>query len=60
MRVTNLKADIIDCLLSFASTQLKEKLVKPTCENQKIILYKDIRSKKEKKLSLGTTSQTVH
>ena len=42
------------------STQLKEKFVKPTGENQKIILYKDIRSKKEKKLSLGTTSQTVH
>ena len=42
------------------SEQLKEKFVKPTGENQKIILYKDIRSKKEKKLSLGTTSQTVH
>jgi hypothetical protein len=42
------------------SEQLKEKFVKPTGENQKIILYKDIRSKKEKKLSLCTTSQTVH
>jgi hypothetical protein len=31
---------------------LKEKFVKPTGENQKIILYKDIRSKKEKKLPL--------
>ena len=30
------------------SEQLKEKFVKPTGENQKIILYKDIRSKKEK------------
>jgi len=27
MRVTNLKADIIDCLLSFASTQSKENLL---------------------------------
>lgn len=31
--------------------ELKQKFVKPTGENQKIILYKDIRSKKEKKLS---------
>ena len=34
------------------SEQLKEKFVKPTGENQKIILYKDIRSKKEKKVPL--------
>ena len=34
------------------SEQLKEKFVKPTGENQKIILYKDIRSKKEKKSPL--------
>lgn len=33
------------------SEQLKEKFVKPTGENQKIILYKDIRSKREKKCS---------
>jgi hypothetical protein len=32
--------------------QLKEKFVKPTGENQKIILYKDIRSKRERKKSL--------
>jgi len=32
--------------------QLKEKFVKPTGENQKLILYKDIRSKREKKKSL--------
>lgn len=32
--------------------QLKEKFVKPTGENQKIILFKDIRSKREKKKSL--------
>lgn len=32
--------------------QLKEKFVKPTGENQKIIFYKDIRSKREKKKSL--------
>jgi len=31
------------------SEQLKEKFVKPTGENQKIILYKDIRTKKDKK-----------
>jgi hypothetical protein len=35
-----------------SSEQLKQKFVKPTGENQKIILYKDIRSKKEKKQSL--------
>ena len=34
------------------SEQLKEKFVKPTGENQKIILYKDIRSRKEKKSPL--------
>ena len=34
------------------SEQLKEKFVNPTGENQKIILYKDIRSKKEKKSPL--------
>lgn len=32
--------------------QLKEKFVKPTGENQKIILYKDIRSKRDRKKSL--------
>lgn len=32
--------------------QLKQKFVKPTGENQKIILYKDIRSKKQKKSPL--------
>jgi hypothetical protein len=32
--------------------QLKEKFVKPTGENQKIIFYKDIRPKKERKKSL--------
>jgi len=32
--------------------QLKEKFVKPTGENQKIILYKDIRFKKERKQPL--------
>lgn len=32
--------------------QLKEKFVKPTGENQKLILYKDIRSKRERKKSL--------
>jgi hypothetical protein len=31
-----------------SSDQLKEKFVKPTGENQKIIFYKDIRSKKER------------
>ena len=31
------------------SQQLKEKFVKPTGENQKIILFKDIRSKRERK-----------
>lgn len=31
------------------SEQLKEKFVKPTGENQKIIFYKDIRSKKERR-----------
>lgn len=34
------------------SEQLKEKFVKPTGENQKIILYKDIRSKKQRKEKL--------
>jgi hypothetical protein len=34
-----------------SSEQLKQKFVKPTGENQKIILYKDIRSKKERKQS---------
>jgi len=34
------------------SEQLKEKFVKPTGENQKIILYKDIRRKKDKKTPL--------
>lgn len=33
------------------SEKLKEKFVKPTGENQKIILYKDIRTKKDKKNS---------
>jgi hypothetical protein len=37
-----------------SSEQLKEKFVKPTGENQKIILYKDIRTKKEKKHPLVT------
>jgi len=32
--------------------QLKEKFVKPTGENQKLILYKDIRSKRDRKKSL--------
>lgn len=32
--------------------QLKEKFVKPTGENQKIILYKDIRSKRDRKKGL--------
>jgi len=34
------------------SEQLKQKFVKPTGENQKIILYKDIRSKRERKMPL--------
>lgn len=34
------------------SEQLKQKFVKPTGENQKIILYKDIRSKRERKQPL--------
>lgn len=34
-----------------SSDQLKEKFVKPTGENQKIIFYKDIRSKKERRKS---------
>lgn len=34
------------------SEQLKQKFVKPTGENQKIILYKDIRSKRERKKPL--------
>ena len=29
--------------------ELKEKFVKPTCENKKIILFKDIRSKSQRK-----------
>lgn len=36
------------------SEKLKEKFVKPTGENQKIILYKDIRTKKDKKSPLFT------
>jgi hypothetical protein len=39
------------------SEQLKEKFVKPTGENQKIILYKDIRTKREKKYSLVTVAE---
>jgi hypothetical protein len=39
------------------SEQLKEKFVKPTGENQKIILYKDIRPKKEKKHPLVTVAK---
>jgi hypothetical protein len=34
------------------SEQLKQKFVKPTGENRKIILYKDIRSKRERCLPL--------
>lgn len=37
--------------------QLKEKFVKPTGENQKIILYKDIRPKKERKQTLLQLAQ---
>jgi hypothetical protein len=34
------------------SEQLKQKFVKPTGENQKIILYKDIRPKRERRMPL--------
>lgn len=39
-----------------SSEQLKQKFVKPTGENQKIILYKDIRSKREKRLPFYVNS----
>jgi hypothetical protein len=39
------------------SEKLKEKFVKPTGENQKIILYKDIRSKRDRKKPIYSFSQ---
>jgi hypothetical protein len=42
-----------------SSDQLKEKFVKPTGENQKIIFYKDIRSKKERRKSLISPTETL-
>jgi hypothetical protein len=41
-----------------SSDQLKEKFVKPTGENQKIIFYKDIRSKKERRKSFISPVET--
>lgn len=42
-----------------SSDQLKEKFVKPTGENQKIIFYKDIRSKRERKKSFISPVETL-
>ena len=36
------------------ASQLKEKFVKPTGENQKLILYKDLRNRRDKKNSFIT------
>jgi hypothetical protein len=41
------------------SDQLKQRFVKPTGENQKIILYKDIRPKRERKKPLLELAQTA-
>ena len=41
-RVTNLKADLLDCLLSFASTQSKENLLNEILDEY-LFLINDIR-----------------